>query len=487
MIYTTGTIAVNGNTVTGTGTNFTAPLSLIREGCTLIAVSAPVQIFTITEIKSENELSVTPASEPEISSGTKFSILLSDSISVDGLAQDVAETLRYYQGKETEIAEAINFFREFDFNELTTMANQVHTDSAQVSADKATVQQYKTDSESAKSAAEAAKGQAVLAQTAAETANTNAQAASTAAQGFRDQAEEWAQSVNADNLLTKSGNLAGITDLDEARNNLGLGSAATLNVGTSGDNVPLLNGANTWSQAQTFSTPLAIESGGTGVTTREDLWPIVRPTDVFGNVGRFTGIPDGVTKNHIWLWNDAKTPTAGSWANFIDGGWFNGYWRLGAIRGEGYDLKFAQLTVDNGVGVANDFSFFPNGTASCKQWITSSDIRVKKDIAEISDPLVKMRSIRGVSWTYRYKNNPLKGFGFIAQEVQKYFPDAVRVVAGAPAVLEDDSTVENVLSVDTSGVSAALHHEAILALMDKMEDMRKELEELKAEIAALKQ
>ncbi|HCJ5618331.1 TPA: tail fiber domain-containing protein [Escherichia coli] len=157
------------------------------------------------------------------------------------------------------------------------------------------------------------------------------------------------------------------------------------------------------------------------------------------------------------------------------------------MRGEGYDLKFAQLTVDNGVGVANDFSFFPNGTASCKQWITSSDIRVKKDIAEISDPLVKMRSIRGVSWTYRYKNNPLKGFGFIAQEVQKYFPDAVRVVAGAPAVLEDDSTVENVLSVDTSGVSAALHHEAILALMDKMEDMRKELEELKAEIAALKQ
>ncbi|EOW5489444.1 tail fiber domain-containing protein [Escherichia coli O70:H38] len=220
MIYTTGTIAISGNTVTGLGTNFTAPLSLIRVGCTLIAVGNPVQIFTITEIKSGTELSVTPAANPTIAAGTKFSILLSDSISVDGLAQDVAETLRYYQGKETEISEAIEFFQEFDFNALTAQINQVHTDSAQVSADKATVQQYKTDSESAKSAAEAAKDKAVLAQTAAETANTSAQASSTAAQGFRDQAEEWAQSVNPDNLLTKSGNLAGLADKSASWANL---------------------------------------------------------------------------------------------------------------------------------------------------------------------------------------------------------------------------------------------------------------------------
>lgn len=109
MIYTTGTIAVNGNTVTGTGTNFSEPLSLIRVGCTLIAISNPIQIFTVTEIKSGTELSVTPAANPAITAGTKFSILLSDSISVDGLAQDVAETLRYYQSKETEVAEALEW------------------------------------------------------------------------------------------------------------------------------------------------------------------------------------------------------------------------------------------------------------------------------------------------------------------------------------------------------------------------------------------
>lgn len=108
MIYTTGTIAINGNTVKGTGTNFSAPLSLIRVGCTLIAISNPIQIFTVTEIKSGTELSVTPAANPAIAAGTKFSILLSDSISVDGLAQDVAETLRFYQEKEDEISSTID-------------------------------------------------------------------------------------------------------------------------------------------------------------------------------------------------------------------------------------------------------------------------------------------------------------------------------------------------------------------------------------------
>lgn len=112
MIYTTGTIAINGNTVTGTGTNFSEPLSLIRVGCTLIAISNPIQIFTVTEIKSGTELSVTPAANPAIAAGTKFSILLSDSISVDGLAQDVAETLRYYQSKETEVAEALEWSQD---------------------------------------------------------------------------------------------------------------------------------------------------------------------------------------------------------------------------------------------------------------------------------------------------------------------------------------------------------------------------------------
>ncbi|WP_244577335.1 tail fiber domain-containing protein [Escherichia coli] len=212
MIYTAGTIAISGNTVTGTGTNFTAPLSLIREGCTLIAVSDPVQIFTITEIKSGTELSVTPTADPAISAGTKFSILLSDSISVDGLAQDVAETLRYYQGKETEIANAVEFFQEFDLDGLIALVNQVHTDSAQVSADKATTQQYKTDVESAKAAAEAAAQTAEEGAVTATGAAVNAAESAANAEEYKNIAEGYKNDINPDSFLRIQNNLSDLAD-----------------------------------------------------------------------------------------------------------------------------------------------------------------------------------------------------------------------------------------------------------------------------------
>ncbi|XJA48804.1 phage tail protein [Escherichia coli] len=143
MIYTTGTIAVSGKTVTGTGTEFNAALSLIRVGCTLIAISNPVQIFSITEVKSATSLSVTPAASPAIPAGTKFSILLSDSISVDGLAQDVAETLRYYQGKESEIADAVEFFSD---NKDVISASKLASESATTATNAATTATTAADS-----------------------------------------------------------------------------------------------------------------------------------------------------------------------------------------------------------------------------------------------------------------------------------------------------------------------------------------------------
>jgi hypothetical protein len=38
------------NTLTGTGTNFTAAGTLIRNGCTVIALTSPPQVFQITAI-----------------------------------------------------------------------------------------------------------------------------------------------------------------------------------------------------------------------------------------------------------------------------------------------------------------------------------------------------------------------------------------------------------------------------------------------------
>lgn len=204
MIYTTGTIAISGNTVTGTGTNFSAPLSLIRVGCTLIAIGNPVQIFTITEIKSGTELSVTPAANPAIPAGTKFSILLSDSISVDGLAQDVAETLRYYQGKETEIAAAVEWWKDFGGDgQMDQLLANIRAETAKstanaqkTEADKKTTEGYKnaaaTSATAAKSSQDAAKSSETSAsnsKTAAATSETNAAQSAAAALNYRNQAQ----------------------------------------------------------------------------------------------------------------------------------------------------------------------------------------------------------------------------------------------------------------------------------------------------------
>ena len=204
MIYTTGTIAISGNNVTGAGTNFSAPLSLIRVGCTLIAIGNPVQIFTITEIKSGTELSVTPAANPAIPAGTKFSILLSDSISVDGLAQDVAETLRYYQGQETEIAAAVEWWKDFggdgqmdqllaDIREETAVstanAQKTEADKNAAAASKTAAANSATAAKASQDAAKASETSASNSKTAAATSETNAAKSAADALNYRNQAQ----------------------------------------------------------------------------------------------------------------------------------------------------------------------------------------------------------------------------------------------------------------------------------------------------------
>jgi len=95
MLYNTGTIAINGNTATGTGTNWTAPVSQIRAGQTIIVMSNPVQLFQISSVNSATSLTVTPAASPALN-GQKYGILVSDIISVDGLAQAMSQLINEY-------------------------------------------------------------------------------------------------------------------------------------------------------------------------------------------------------------------------------------------------------------------------------------------------------------------------------------------------------------------------------------------------------
>ena len=115
MLYNTGTIAINGNTATGTGTNWTAPASQVRAGQTIIVMSNPVQLFQISSVNSATSMTITPAASPALS-GQKYAILVSDIISVDGLAQAMSQLIKEYD-------ENIGAWETF----ATTSANQTIT------------------------------------------------------------------------------------------------------------------------------------------------------------------------------------------------------------------------------------------------------------------------------------------------------------------------------------------------------------------------
>ena len=112
MLYNTGTISINGNTATGSGTNWTAPASQVRAGQTIIVMSNPVQMFQISSVNSATSMTVTPAASPALS-GQNYGILVSDNISVDGLALAMSQLIKEYD-------ENIGAWETF----ATTSANQ---------------------------------------------------------------------------------------------------------------------------------------------------------------------------------------------------------------------------------------------------------------------------------------------------------------------------------------------------------------------------
>lgn len=181
-IYRTGTASMNANgVITGVGTKWQDKLSLIRVGATMVFMTQPLALCTISAIVSDTELRATQTDGKVVPAGTNYVILLHDSITVDGLAQDVAETLRYYQSKETVIEDAIEFFQNFDFDKYKATADQVKADAiaaaaSQVAANtsETNAKTSETNAKSSETAAAASRTAAAASQTAAKTSETNA-------------------------------------------------------------------------------------------------------------------------------------------------------------------------------------------------------------------------------------------------------------------------------------------------------------------------
>lgn len=74
--------------------------------------------------------------------------------------------------------------------------------------------------------------------------------------------------VSNDAQLKIASNLSDLNNVGTARTNLGLGTSAVYNIGTSGGTIPLLNTANVWSASNAFSTAtfgIASSSTGNGI------------------------------------------------------------------------------------------------------------------------------------------------------------------------------------------------------------------------------
>ena len=552
--------------ITGYETKWREQLTLIRPGATIFFIDAPFQAAVISEVISDTQIRAITTGGAEIGR-SNYIILLHDSITVDGLAQDIAETLRYYQSQETQIEEALEFFKNFDLKQLQDLTNQVKGDAEKTAEDRAATEQLKNDTQQIKDSAEdikqealGARDQAVLARDAAVNHAVDANNAKAGAETARDDARQWAQQVNPENLLHKDQNLNDVQDKGAAR--------AALDVPAKSESFLIENNLSeianrdaAWLNVRPIgSTPLAADplddldattkrwvenhvltTVGDGYNAISDSWTVLHNDESTPEVG--SAIKGGDIRSDYNIGNSMHIRSSmRADGNYGQSG--SGVWRIENYQGESAEITFSiggefvipiytrgsgsgfiassvlgadgawptvspaficelkgragnegsqgatfQMYLKEDVGVdvfggllfsgantAQSWLFSMSGNAiSAGTWVSNSDRRIKKDIARIEDPLDKMRKMHGYSWR-KLEGNQF-GVGFIAQEVQELFPESV--YKGPSRTMPDGTVVEGVLSPDTAGVAAALHHEAILALMDQIEELKKEIAELK--------
>ncbi len=133
-----------------------------------------------------------------------------------------------------------------------------------------------------------------------------------------------------------------------------------------------------------------------------------------------------------------------------------------------------------GAGLAGTFTgdVKVEGSVQAAAFVSTSDERLKTDIREIDSPMVKLSQLNPKSFLWNDATAPLtdKGYsyGFIAQEVQTYFPELVKNV-------KNSTIIENLLTLDYNSI-IALNTAAIKQLVSKIEVLEDRILELEEQI-----
>ena len=256
----------------------------------------------------------------------------------------------------------------------------------------------------------------------------------------------------SDNMATKSGGAVpvnqggtGSTTASGARTNLGLGNSATRDVGSAAGTVA----------AGDDSRLKSVDGKTGGGVIGHTYFKIIQDTLPANGciVASTTQSLTGITPAQLQMF-----------CQIGSGGQRYGFLRL--YQDSSYKDWYMDYSSGNAYAPAS--------------WVNNSDRRIKDKITPIDDPLGKMKKVRGYTWVR--KDDQMKGafgIGFVAQEIQEIIPEAV-CCSREGSVTVDGEEIENSLALSPGDVAAALHHEAILMLMSKIEELTGKVEAMQA-------